>query len=1073
MNNKFIGWSMMILLTLMSLNVFSQGVTSSGINGRVIDENGKPLEMANVVAIHAPTGGQFGAMTDTKGNFRLVNLPVGGPYRVVVTYVGYTDFNKENIYLQLGQTLRIDAKLSHSSVDIEEVVVLAKRVADKNVFDGNRTGAETVINSDELKKIPSISGNLNDFTRLTPQANITGSGVSIAGSNNRYNAVFVDGTVNNDVFGLAANGMNGGQTGISAISFESLEQVQVVVAPYDVKMGGFAGGGINAVTKSGTNEFHGSAYFKFRNQNLAGKTPGILDEGEKAEKLADFTAKTYGATLGGKIVENKLFFFMNYEGQRDETPQPFSFNDYRGDASAADIDQLRKTILSKYGYETGGYLNNARELRGEKFLMRLDWNINSKHRLMVRHQYTKGESFDPGTTSKGSVNFYNSGKYFPSTSNTSAIELNSRFNNTFSNNLKVGFTSVRDDRDPLGANFPRVTIEDGEGVINIGSEEFSTGNQLDQDILTITDNFEIYKGNHTITIGTHNEVYWIYNMFMKRAFGAYKFRGIDEFVNEDPYDYRIGYSLIDDVRGDGSKAAADFNAFQLGFYIQDEWQILDNFKLTGGIRFDIPVFTEDPIEREGFNSTTIPKLEKYYDLKGARSGSMPKSQLMFSPRVGFNWDVFNDKTTQLRGGIGVFTSRVPFVWPAGSYTNNGMVIGGYEDDSPTGFNPDWKNQTKGSLGAPSGSQIDLYAEDFKFPQMLRGNIAVDHKLPYGIIGSLEFIYTKTLNNVLWKDVNLKPAYGNASGTPDNRPLYEKYDKNIDTEYRQIMLGDNTSKGYSYNITAQLRKDFAMGLNTSIAYTYGKSESVFDGTSSQNSSQWNYLVSSPVPRNQAELGISSFDMGHRIVGMVSYSKEFFNHLKTTVSLFYNGQSGRPFSYIYNDYIGSFTNEAYKGPQLMYIPAKQSDIVFVGTAEEQAQQWKDLNEFIEQDDYLSEHRGEYAERNAARLPFTHIFDFHFSQDIFVNVKDRRQTLQFTFDVFNLGNLLNRDWGRMYYASNGNVSLVKFEKLTTDPVTGDKTVPTFSFKRPKNDEAYSISDSGLNSSRWQAQIGIKYIF
>ena len=1070
MNNKLMRWSILAILLMISTAAFSQGVTSSSLNGRVIDENGKPLEIANVVAIHVPTDGQFGTMTDEKGNFRLVNLPVGGPYKILVTYVGYNEYEKQGVHLTLGQTMRVDVQLQPSSVALEEVIVVASRVSQKDIFDGNRTGAETVIGKEELAKIPSISGNLNDFTRLTPQANVTGAGISIAGSNNRYNSVFVDGTVNNDVFGLAANGMNGGQTGVSAISYESIEQVQVVVAPYDVKMGGFAGGGINAVTKSGTNDFHGSAYFKFRNQALAGKTPGDLAEGQEAIALPDFTAKTYGATLGGKLVTNKLFFFMNYEGQRDITPKPFDFSGYTGNSTMAEIDALRAYMLSKYGYETGDYLNNSEELKGEKFLIRLDWNINKKHRLMVRHQYTKGENFSPSGVSKKTVGFYNSGIYFPSTSNTSAIELNSRFSNTISNNLKVGFTSVRDNRDQLGEKFPSIVIEDKDKdhTINIGSESYSTGNKLDQDIITLTDNLEYYNGNHTITLGTHNEFYSIYNLFMPRAFGTYTYGSVADFYADNCKEYRIGYSLLDNIRGDGSKSAADFTALQLGFYLQDEWQMRDNLKITAGIRVDIPVFGKDPEGISGFNDTTAIKITNAgYDLKGAKSGAMPQSQFLWSPRIGVNWDVFNDKTTQVRGGLGIFTSRVPFVWPAGSYTNNGMVLGDYKDKSGVLFNPDWQTQTVGGAYAPKGSQIDIYAKDFKFPQILRGNIAIDQKLPYGIIGSLEFIYTKTLNNVLWKDVNIKPAFANATGTPDNRPLYITYKNGIENAYGQIMLGDNTSKGYSYNITAQLRKDFDFGLNTSIAYTFGKAESVFDGTSSQNSSQWNYLVSSPVARNNAQLGISGFDMGHRIVGMISYSKEFIGHLKTSVSLFYNGQSGQPFSYIYGDYYGNFTNEAYKGPQLIYIPAKQSDIIFKDAATAQAQ-WNELNAFIEQDPYLSKHRGEYAERNAARLPFTNIFDFHFSQDLFMNVKDRKQTLQFTFDVFNIGNMLNRDWGRMYYASNGNVSLITWEGMQAD-----KTTPEFSFKRPVNDEAYNLSDGSLNSSRWQAQIGIKYIF
>ncbi|HYQ58056.1 MAG TPA: TonB-dependent receptor, partial [Draconibacterium sp.] len=739
-----------------------------------------------------------------------------------------------------------------------------------------------------------------------------------------------------------------------------------------------------------------------------------------------------------------------------------------GDADQSTLQQIRDKMINSYGYEPGGFGNVTEKLDGEKLLFKLNWHINNNHSLMVRHQYTKGESFSPSTSNSGNIYFENSGVYFPSTTNASALELKSRFSDNWSNNLKIGYTKVVDDRGPMGENFPGIYIEDGNGDIHLGSEVYSSGNKLEQSILTVTDNLQLYSGKHTFTFGTHNEFYSIYNMFMRRAFGYYEFDSVEDFMNEDASFYRIGYSLVDDIRGDGSAAAADFGAFQLGFYVQDEYQVNRNLKLTAGLRADIFFMNDDPLARPGFNETTIPALEEYYDLKGAQAGKMPSGNIMWSPRVGFNWDVNGDKTTQLRGGIGIFTSRIPFVWPAGSYTNNGMMIGDYKKYIDISFNPDWKTQEVGSKDSPSGSQIDLYTKDFKYPQVLRGNIAIDQKLPGGIVGTLEAIYTKTINNVLWKDVNVKPAFGTATGTGDDRPLYITYNNGIDPDYGQIMLGDNTNKGYSYNITANLSKEFNWGLSVNLAYTFGRSKSIFDGTSSQNSSQWNYLVSSPVPRNEAEVGYSNFDLGSRIVGTLVYSKEWLNHLKTTVSLFYNGQSGRRFSYIYNDYNGNFTNEAYGGPQLIYVPKDQNDIILVGDNVDQ--QWADLNAYIEQDDYLSTRRGKYAERNASRLPWTNIIDMKIMQDVWVNVADRRQTLQVGFDIFNLGNLLNKDWGQMFYASNSNISLIKFEgKLD------DGTTPTFSYTKPKPNEfePWYLDDTGLQSSRWQAQFTLRYIF
>ncbi len=1052
----------------MSIAAFGQGTTTSEMNGIITDDNNDPLEGATIVAMHTPTGTQYGAITNDQGYFTIPLMDVGGPYTVTISYVGYSNFEKSGINLQLGQAYSVNTQLSVTEMAIAEVAIISTRVKEYDLFDGNRTGAETVLDEEDLNRMPTLSGDINDFTRYTPQARVVGDGISFAGMNNRYNSVMVDGTVNNDVFGLAANGMNGGQTGISAFSYEAIEQFQITLAPYDVRNGGFVGAGINAVTKSGTNKISGSVYFKYRNEGLAGKTP-TDDPDYEREKLPEFSAKTYGFNLGGPIIKNKLFFFANVEMQDNQTPRPYIMDDYVGNTDAAGLQALRDYSIANYNYDPGTYGDVTDALKGQKFFLKLDWNINKKHKLMVRNQYTYGESSSPGHSDYNDLYYSNSGVLFPSTTNTTAIELKSRFSPTKSNNLKISYAYVHDNREVMGDRFPGVTIDDGDGTIHLGGEIYSSGNELSQKIFTITDNFQMNMGKHTLTIGTHNEFYNIYNLFMRRAYGYYDFDDVPNFQAGTPGEYRIGYSLVDDIRGDGSAAAADFNAMQLGFYVQDEIRFSDQFKLTAGLRVDIPIYSTQPLGIDGFNETTIPILETEHDLQGAQSGSMPFTQILFSPRLGFNWDVTGEKTTQIRGGIGIFTSRVPFVWPAGSYTNNGRMVGDYRDrtDAPDNqtFEPRWNQQyvppKDGSV--PSGSQIDLYAQNFKLPQMLKVDLSVDQKLPGGVIATLEGIYTKTINNVSWQDVNMKPAFGNATGTPDTRPLYETYRNGLAPEYGQIMLGGNTNEGYAYNVTLQLRKNFTKGLNTNLAYTYGKSYSIFDGTSSQNSSQWNYLVSSPVAKNSAELGVSGFDPGSRIVGNISYAKEYIGHLKTMVSLSYIGQSGRVVSYIYNDYYGNFTGEAYKTPQLIFVPETSSDIILQDPA-----QWAEMDAFISSNEYLNSRRGQYAERNGSRLPFEHRFDFRIAQDIFVNAGDRRQTLQITFDIFNVGNMLSKDWGRVYYASNGNLDVISFEDFQADGTT-----PEFSFRRPTDDRPWRIDDSGLNSSRWQAQLGVRYIF
>lgn len=1067
------------MLGLISSFAYSQGSTTSAINGKVVDPNGESLPGANVVAIHQPTGAEYAGITNVNGHYNIQNMSVGGPYTITVTFVGYEPFVKKGVYLNLGQTFRLDVTMSETAIDLDEVVVVGRRVQDFRVIDGNRTGAETVVGRDQLEYLPTINRDLTDFTRLTPQANVDDNGaISIAGINNRYNAISIDGAVNNDVFGLAATGTNGGQTGGTPFSMDAIEQFQVTLAPFDVRFSGFAGAGINAVTRSGTNKIEGSAYYYLRNESLAGKTPTNVSE-DNREKLPDFKSETYGFRVGGPIIKNKLFYFASVELQRDITPQPFEFANYQGDASQADIDNLSSYLQTTYGYNPGGYLNNDRTLDSDKLFFKVDWNINSTHKLMVRHSYTNNEAVNASGSNNYNINFYNYAEYFPSVTNSSAVELKSNWSDK-SNNLIIGYTRVRDDRDPYGANFPAVLIYDGDGNINFGSEPYSTANQLDQDVITLTDNFILNKGIHTITIGTNNEYSSTYNLFMRKNFGEYRYDNLDDFLNDNPaYQYERGYSLIPgDITGDGAKAAAEFRMLQLGLYGQDEIQFRDNIKVTVGIRFDMPMFLDKPEADNHFNTVTAPMIEAAgYDLEGAEAGKMPNTQILISPRLGFNWDVFDDQKLQVRGGLGIFTSRLPLVWPGGSFTNNGVTIGGVYHRSSWGddiyFNPDWNNQYEnpdfGYTDAPYGGQIDLFAEDFKFPQMFRANLAIDKKLPWGMIGTIEGIYTKTINNVLYYNVNLDPTSQNLTGGPDDRPVITG--SSIDPDYTRVMLGTNTDEGYTYNFTAQLQKPFDNGLTASLAYTYGRAKAVNDATSSQNSSQWRYMEQVN-GLNNLDLSYSDFDLKHRITGYVSYSKEYFKHLKTTVSLVYNGQSGMPFSYIY---YGDINGDGERTNDLIYVPANASEINLVdytdgdGNLVTAAQQWADLEEYINDDDYLKDRKGEYAERNAARAPFENIFDLKFAQDIFTDIGGRQQKITITLDIFNFTNLLNKDWGRKYYVPYGTNTILDFEGFESDGTT-----PQFTFEKPEDKmDIYAPDDSGIRSSRWQMRFGIRYTF
>ncbi|WP_338793787.1 carboxypeptidase regulatory-like domain-containing protein [Bernardetia sp. MNP-M8] len=1081
-----------------AFNSFGQGSTTAALSGVVKDKNGEELPGATVLAVHTPTGSQFGAVTTLSGNYTILNMNVGGPYTITVQYVGYEDQKKENVYLSLGQTLRMNFDLAEDVETIGEVVI----TGNAEIIDGEQTGAQTTVSQEQINALPTISRELSDFTRTTPQARVTpNGGITIAGQNNRYNSIMIDGAVNNDVFGLSESGTNGGQAGISPISLDAIEQVQIVVAPFDVRQGGFSGGGVNAVTRSGSNKVEGSVYYLFRNEGLAGKTP-TDDENFDRQKLDDFSSYITGFRVGAPLKKDKLFLFINGEIERRETPQPFNFSDYRGASSQAEIENLRSQLQSKYGYDAGTFLDNPEEVESNKLFARLDWNINKDHKLTVRHSYTQGDFLNRSRSSSNTINFGNNGIAFPTVTNSSALELKSRFGDNKSNSLIIGYTSVIDDRDPIGSDFPRVGINDGSGFISFGSEAFSTANKLEQSTLTITDNFSIFKGKHTITIGTHNEFYSTYNLFVRQNYGEYQFASVNDFLNDSlSTNYNRSYSLVDNVTGDGSAAAADFTGMQLGFYAQDEYAASEKLNVTFGLRVDIPIFA-DPTTNQGFNDSTLAKVKEFYPEIGnqVQSGQLWKTPILLSPRIGFNYDVKGDKSIQIRGGVGIFTSRIPLVWPGGAYNNNGLVVGSARSSNAP-FRPDPFNQYTAedfgqTVSLPSG-QMDLFVDDFKLPQVVRASLAIDKSLPWGMVGTLEGIYTKTMNNVIYYNVNVKPATRNYSGA-DDRPYYDRGDA-IESGYDRIMVGDNTNKGYSYNVTAQLQKPFDNGFMASLAYTYGRTMAVNDGTSSQNSSQWRY-IENVRGKNDLDLTYSDFDLGSRVIGMLSYRLDYLDHAATTISLFYEGRSGTRYSYIYgtpnrrhlsNDDTGSSSTNS----DLIYVPANQNEIVFVPITREvdgatvtvtPEQQWQAYNNYIQNDEYLNSRRGDYAERNGSRLPFVNTLDLRVLQDFYIKTSNgTKHNLQLSFDIFNFTNLLNKDWGRMYFLGNDNFSLANLNGVTTTTNTdGSKSyVPNFTFGSINSDgsyqtiketkDIYSIDDSGVNSSRWQMQIGVRYSF
>jgi len=1057
------------VLTIMLVLFFpallmAQGVTTSSLGGQVTDNNGEPLPGASVVAVHVPTGTKYGASSDFEGYYRISNMRSGGPYTVTITYVGFQDFVRENVVLQLGQSERISTQMVESAEALDEVVIVGLT---DGTFDSNKTGASTRVSKKQVEALPNVSRGIADFARLTPQAQIIDDNeISIAGQNNRFNSFYVDGTINNDVFGLAGSGTNGGQTGVNPISVDAIESFQISVAPYDVRTAGFAGGAINAVTRSGTNDWSGTAYYLLRNQDFAGKTPGVED----GEKLAEFTAQTFGVSVGGPLIKDKLFFFLNYERQDDETPQPFDESTYVGTPGA--VNTVRDFLSNNFGY-AAGVTNSTNSLESDKVFLRLDYNIDDKNKLSLRNNFVNALQTSTGRSSAGTIRFSNNGREFESITNTTTFEWSYNGQNT-ANNLILGYTTVRDDRNFLGDPFPTIEIRDEDGRIFAGSEPFSTANKLDTDTFTLTNNFEIYSGKHTITLGTHNEYTDVANTFFGRNFGEYTYNSLADFLADDANEYRIGYSLLGGV-GDNSAGIAEFDVFQLGFYAQDEVQFSDNFKVTAGLRFDIP-FWSDGRENTDFNNRTVALLEAAgKDLQGARVGKGPNNTVHVSPRLGFNWDVKGDRKTQIRGGLGIFTSRIPLVWPGGSFNNTGTTVGAFRtfnDALIPDFNPDVNTQLRPD--DPFQGNVDLLAEDLQLPQVFKYSIAVDQRIPWGITLSGEVIFNENINAVNFENLNLgDPQFATAGA--GSRLNYGFSNGNlVDDTYQGIFLVSNTSAGSSWNANFSVAKNFSSSFidgNVSATYSYGESDVLFDGTSSQIISNWAFNESVN-GSNRLDVSTSDFDPGHRIIGSAVVDFKWADFTKTRIGLFYQGAEGRPYSYVIGgrgseDLIDD-TGEGFLA--LPFVPSTFEEANLIDDGDlSAAEQWQLLDAFISNDEHLSERRGQFAQRNGSRSEWSHIVDLKFEQEFSLNINNKTHKLAVTADIFNFTNFINKDWGRRFFTGGfDTATLLNFEGFAADGRT-----PQFTFNDRVNNTINQIDDAGLNSSRWQMQFGLRYTF
>ncbi len=1026
----------------------AQGLTTSAINGIVTDQNGEALPSANVVAVHLPTGTVYGISTRPDGRFNLVGLRVGGPYAVTASLVGYKLLKKEDVSLELSQNLRLDFKLISEAVQLGQIDVVAERTA---IISSSRTGAATNVSKDAIERMPTVSRSFQDFERMNPLF----LGTSAAGRNNRFNNIQIDGANYNDLFGLGSSGTPGGQANTNPISLDALQEFQIVIAPYDVRQGGFTGGGVNAITRSGTNEYTGSAFFYGRNQDQV----GLSSWATPPAKVANFSDLQTGLRLGGPIIKDKLFFFVNGELTRRRAPTdvilggPGLSGANISSIPQAVADSFANALKNTYGYDAGTSNTLTAHRESNKLFARVDWNIDNENKLTLRNNYV--DAFDE-ILSRTTASFYfeNANYRFNSKTNQTVLQLSSTLGSKFANELIVGYTTVRDARDFLGSPFPFARINylgNTSIVLGAGSENFSQANKLNQDIFEVTDNFTWFAGSNVFTFGTHNEFFKFENLFIRNLFGYYEFPNALAFINNQPTRYQYSYSLVSDPNW-----AAKFSAMQWGLYGQVESQVLPNVKLTAGIRLDIPTLPDKPSYNKAVDST--------FSSLGISTSKVPTGQVLWSPRLGFNWDVLSDKSTQVRGGVGVFTGRVPYVWISNQYGNTGIELARLDVSNPAllagKFSADPYNQPKTGFAPVTTTEIDVTDPDFKMPQLLRYNLGVDRQLPYDLVGTVEFVYSQSLNDLNYQDINMRGA--DSTTYYDGRPIFRGSNRKINGAFTNVLLMKNVSDGYTWSFTAQIQRPLTDGLFGMIGYTYGRSKDHNSVISSQAYSQWRF---NPVPGdpNNAPLSYSNFDRPHRFSVSVSYQHSWFTikdiDAPTTITLAYSGYSGEPISYTYN---GDLNGDGETTNDLIYIPRNASELPITKTVGglSPAAQWAALDQFISSDSYLNAHRGQIMDRNASRNPWIGHLDLHVSQVLPLFATHR---LEVSVDVLNFNNLLNSNWGRERFVPNQNFSLIKYEGIAA----GQRT---FSYAPPASGQVWQYSDL---FSRWQAQLGVRYSF
>ena len=1088
---------------LMTVSAFAQ-ITTSTMNGNVVDNAGAPLAGVAVVATHVPSGTVYGVVTNDNGRYALNGLRSGGPYKVEVSCLGYQTVIYTDVTLQLGEPYSLNAKLNDDKELLSEALVIAEAASK---FAGEKTGAATNISSTQIQNLPTVSRSIQDLSALSPYAGA--KDMSFGGGDGRSSNFTVDGANFNNNFGLKP-----GLPGVSPISLDAIEEVQVVIAPFDVRQTNFIGGGMNAITKSGTNTFKGSAYVYHTNENMRGDAAGETVVSGARDKDR---STTYGFTLGGPIIKDKLFFFVNFE----YVNVPTVVNRWRasvdgvGDKDAyisrttlEDMQKVKDHLWNNYKYDTGSYTDYPANESNMKVLARIDWNINENHNLAVRYNYTlnrgwsstNGNSVDAGyrhrdynRLSQYSMAFANSMYSEDKLVNSFSFDLNSRFGANLSNQLLVTYSQLNDGRGSPSEKFPFIDIMYGYDVTADGSikqtlepymaagyELFTWYNGVHNNVVTAKDDITYYTGNHKITAGLSYDYQMADNAYLRNGTGYYRYRSLDDFLGgAAPETVAVTYGF-----GGDENPAARVRFHQLALYGQDEWNATERFKLTYGLRLESIIFDN----RDLMTNNAIKAID--YGGKHFDTGYWPSTKLQVSPRIGFNWDVFGNKSLKVRGGTGVFTGRLPLVFFTNMPSNTGMVQNlqylttYYTDGVVNAEKSDLAalEQFKGGMitdvnelvqklheinpkkfpleitpeaGAvpASGAGVD---RNFKMPQVWKTTLGVDYQIPVSFPFSLtgEFTFNKTINGVMLKNWNIKDNAGWAQmAGPDNRFIYPADYKYGDKQDIYILTNTNEGYGYLANITMNMRP--VEGLDIMAAYTYTKSKEV-SGMPGSNATSAFVEMPSVYGPNFATLSNSQYVTPHRAIASLTYSDKSNNHF----SIFYQGWNGGmgAYSYIYDGDINQDGNAA----DLLYIPATKDELLFASDADRD-----NFWAFLEQDKYLSSHKGQYAEAYSVYAPWVHRFDFRYSHDFKIRTGKQTNALQLNVDIKNVGNIFNSNWGvyKVLSEDTKNGLLLKVDSRT------DAGQPIFKSNVGSGAKTWTYG-TGIEQC-WYAQIGIKYMF